>query len=287
MSTFPQITEDVIAPSLGGDLDGNRTFRRTLKVLAPTSFDALAAVFSARGIGVGQVYKDAAGNIPDPRLKVIDFNIAAVSPAINGDDGMWSVSFTYDTRAGGSNGGTQRPTPGGYPVFYWDTGVATVEKFTDHAGNPILNSKGLPPRNGIPTVIATLTLEVQRYVGSYDVSQMVGYASACNSDNWRGLAPGQAMCLGRKPTPQSDGLYLEATRFEMRADGFDSAVPDVDEDGNLLDGKGSRIGASDRIGSAEGRAAVPQGVVKTIQAGKGTLLVWRTQPRLPFAGLGF
>lgn len=282
MSLFPRTTEALKETRSRGDKDENKTLSRVLEILAPSGFDAVLFAFEDKGIKVGQVYTDpVTGQIPDAALKCIDWDVRTIAPPTPGDVGLFEVSFSYGSSPGSGPGlGGVKPTPGGPPVYYWDAAIESVNKFVDYNGNPILNSRGEPSRNGIPTLVPVLTLEVQRYVSSYDLSLMVAYSGAINSDNWKGLVPSQAICMGIKPDPVGDGLWLESLRFNMRKDGYDSPVPDEDSEGNLLNGTGGLLGTNTISGQP------PAGIIKTINAGGGVLFVWRAQEPRPFSALG-
>lgn len=276
--TMPIVSEIPIENRMEVGIDGTRA-TRAFTVIATAPHVALTKLYQIEGIARGVVYRDLQGNTPNQNLRCRSLSPAPWVPHGIAVSGMFRVDCQYEE---GHNSKAVRrdPIPGGPPAYLWDIGLIAVQTWKDKSGNPIINSKKQPYRDGVPTTVPVVTLEVRWYTNQNLIQTFVQYAGAVNSDPWNMIDPGQAKCQGIKPQYiEEAGKYLNIARFEARADGFPSVVQDIDDQGRLLNGRGGLYGSGDTPNP------VPAGAT-AVDTGGGVYLIWYIPKELPFAALG-
>lgn len=276
--TLPIISEIPIENPMQVGIDGT-TAKRAFTVIATAPHIALTRLYQIENIRRGTVYRDLQGNMPNPNLRCRSLAPSPWVPHSVGVDGMFRVDVEY---AEGHNSKAVRrdPIPGGPPVYLWDIGLITVQTWQDKDDHPIINSKMQPYRDGVPTLVPVVTLEVRWYTDADLIATFVQFAGATNLDSWHGILLGQARCMGIKPQYIEEAQkYLNVARFEAREDGFPTVIKDEDESGNLLNGRGALYGS----GSTPN--PVPAGAT-AVDTGGGVYLIYYVNKEKTFADLG-
>jgi hypothetical protein len=278
---IPTLSESPISNAIEVTSQGKRA-RRQFSVIADTPLQAIQLVGSIAGVVNGSVYVDPQGGQPYPELKCTGFTPTCVSAPSVGGDGLYNVDATYELGGSPTRIIRRNPEPGGPPVYLWDIGTRTITVFKDRNGNPIVNSKRAPFRNGVPDTVPAVTLEVRWFTEANNVAIFAPFAGATNLDIWQGFAPGKVRCNGITPQPaDANGatLYLNTAKFETSEDGFPTTIKDEDENGQLLNGNGV-VWDDNYDGSNP-----PTGATLT-NTGGGVFITYYTGRQKTFADLG-
>ncbi len=276
--TLPIVSEIPIENKMQVGIDGTSA-TRAFTVIASAPHIALTRLHQIEGIQRGSVYRDLQGNVPNANLRCRSLTPSPWVPHSVAVDGMFRVDVQYEE---GHNSRAVRrdPIPGGPPAYLWDVGIVVVQTWLERGGNPIINSKKQPYRDGAPTTVPVVTLEVRWYTDADLIATFVQYAGATNLDTWHGILLGQARCVGIKPQYIEEAQkYLNIARFEAREDGFPTVIKDEDEQGQLLNGRGGLYGSGNTPNP------VPAGAT-AVDTGGGVYLIYYVSKQKTFANLG-
>ena len=276
--TLPIVSEIPIENRMEFGIDGTRA-TRAFTVIAPAPHIALTRLYQVENIRRGTVYRDLQGNAPNANLRCRSLTPSPWVPHSVAVDGMFRVDCQYEE--GHNTRAVRRdPIPGGPPSYLWDIGTIVVQTWLDKDDNPIINSKKQPYRDGVPTSVPVVTLEVRWFTDADLIATFVQYAGATNSDPWHGILAGQARCVGIKPQYIEEAQkYLNVGRFEARENGFPTVIKDEDDQGQLLNGRG------DLYGSGNTPNPVPAGAT-AVDTGGGVYLIYYVNKEREFAALG-
>lgn len=292
MSTVAVVTERPKDSRVREDESG-LSADRAFDVVAPSGLDALSVLYQNTTIQYGTPYKNAAGQVPDPTVRVTEMDVEPRTQAPIGGTGLFTVRVKY---ARFNRRGSRIPRPG-QKTFQWNVSEITGPVDLDIDGYPIVNSQLVPDHlrpEPLPTSSESrVSLIVRYYQSSINLANLLLYANSVNAGNWTVGPYGyvtarQAKCIGIIPEPVQADLWMLTATFEFDAKTWDIRFPDKDSSGKNLNGYGRPITSGLLAGDASNlpAGATREPVYTPSNTLVAVLLRYRKLRELDFNALG-
>lgn len=209
-----------------------RTYQRQFRVLCSSATDdqvtAMNAVIADQSLILGTTHPSDSG---------ARCNGFSCTPS-GSDDVEWTVSVSYSS----AYDVQQSQPPTSQPTQYqWSFTTKTKIIDRDLNDEPILNSAGDPPEQGIEITQYLAILQVTKNISesNFDASVFWSYAGKCNAANFLGADAGQCQFIPQNAnfvTDTDNGNYWQTSySFVFDPDGHDK-LKLLDQGFNKLDG---------------------------------------------------
>jgi len=195
---------------------------RQFQVLAPSEADAKVYLFEDFGIppnGVGAVYVNSQGEIPDAYCLSQKINCAGSGPIGAGAVGLWSMTVLYSRKPIGGRLGPQVGKPA---IWSQEYGHEQSHEDIDITGRVIMNAveetfANIEPAERTSIILVADFYRIGKFGGIEAVQNVfLPYLDNINLDDFRGFAADSLKVLAPVIYEESGGLFRCQMRFQYR-----------------------------------------------------------------------
>ncbi len=209
------------------DIDSGRKYQRKFRVITDSQFDGPVVVGTAVGAKYGDQYAVPTNELEyDPNAYCV-----GIDSQQDGNDGtMWIVTLTYGWYSATFAGGGKDQNPLEMPIeVSWSLRDHELVLDIDANGVPVLNTAGDPYDPPLVIDDPRLCMTVVRNEPTFNLSYVLQYRNAVNSDPFAGFNPLYCKVLNiasRSQWHQDAGWYYQTTYD------FEFLSPKVGDGGN-------------------------------------------------------
>lgn len=198
--SFVNVVEDHEARSMSQDEKGNLSYRRRLIYRTDNVFDGPDTLRLYPGFPtIGSMYASGWDSNPWALCRSIE------AKPRDGDQLTWDVDATYSTALDATQIGDNPLLKA--PTYSWSFAQFTKPAVVDKDNNAVANSAREQYDPPIEVDDSRPVLSIQRNQASFNISVILNYVDAVNSDSWFGCNPRQAKMQNIQATNRTENGY--------------------------------------------------------------------------------